>query len=150
MGEASSLAVKVIFLTLVVGIFMVVEFDAYINRAMMTSEFNANRSATQGSLYDLQDKYNEHEELTSVEMLNSWIINFVDTHSIKYEKVELLFHKIETDPPVYMVTVKGFENDYAYLDKQAYFEYLSSATIITDEIDLEIEHLEEVEEFENE
>lgn len=127
------LAVKIIVGTFITMILILASLDVYLNRTMMTMNFHSNRASSQGSLYDVQDKYNNNEELTSVEMLNNWIINFIDTHGIDYEKVNLKFHRIETDPPVYIVTVEGYEDEYTYLSGNAYFEYTSATTIIEEE-----------------
>lgn len=107
--------------------------DIFKNQEMIQGEFEANRLATQGSLRDLQEKYNNNEELTSVEMLNTWLTNFVNAHGITYEKLKLGFVQIETDPPLYLVTVEGYKDDYALLSGEAYVKYTSGATIISKE-----------------
>lgn len=107
--------------------------DIYKNQEMIQSEFESNRSANQGSLLDLQEKYNNNETLSTVEMLNAWLINFVDTHGLAYENVRLGFIQIESDPPLYLVKVEGFEEDYAILSRDAYVKYVSGAMIITDD-----------------
>lgn len=107
--------------------------DIFKNQEMLQNEFESNRLATQGSLLDLQEKYNNNEELTSVEMLNAWLINFVNAHGITYEKLKLGFVQIETDPPLYLVTVEGYKDEYALLSGEAYVRYTSGATIITKE-----------------
>lgn len=127
------LAVKVIVGAFIVGTLLFASLDIYLNRTMMTTQFYTNRASSQGGLYDVQGKYNDNETLTSVEMLNNWLIDFIDTHGIEYEKVNLKFHKIETEPPVYLVTVEGYEDEYTYLDGNAYFQYTSGTTIITED-----------------
>ena len=112
---------------------MLMSLDIYKNQQMQQSEFEATRSANQGSLLDLQEKYNNNETLTTVEMLNAWLINFIDTHGLAYEKVRLGFVQIEADPPLYLVTVEGYEEDYAILGQEAYVRYTSGAMIISDE-----------------
>ena len=107
--------------------------DIFKNQEMLQNEFESNRLATQGSLLDLQEKYNSNEELTSVEMLNAWLTNFVNAHGITYEKLKLGFVQIETDPPLYLVTVEGYKDEYALLSGEAYVRYTSGATIITKE-----------------
>lgn len=107
--------------------------DIFKNQEMLQNEFESNRLATQGSLLDLQEKYNNNEELTSVEMLNAWLTNFVNAHGITYEKLKLGFVQIETDPPLYLVTVEGYKDEYALLSGEAYVRYTSGATIITKE-----------------
>ena len=107
--------------------------DIFKNQEMIQSEFEANRLATQGSLRDLQEKYNDNEELSSVEMLNTWLTNFVNAHGITYEKLKLGFVQIETDPPLYLVTVEGYKDEYALLSGEAYVKYTSGATIISKE-----------------
>ena len=107
--------------------------DIFKNQEMLQNEFESNRLATQGSLLDLQEKYNNNEELTSVEMLNAWLTNFVNAHGISYEKLKLGFVQIETDPPLYLVTVEGYKDEYALLSGEAYVRYTSGATIITKE-----------------
>ena len=107
--------------------------DIFKNQEMLQNEFESNRLATQGSLLDLQEKYNNNEELTSVEMLNAWLTNFVNAHGITYEKLKLGFVQIETDPPLYLVTVEGYKDEYALLSGEAYVRYISGATIITKE-----------------
>ena len=107
--------------------------DIFKNQEMLQNEFESNRLATQGSLLDLQEKYNNNEELTSVEMLNAWLTNFVNAHGITYEKLKLGFVQIETDPPLYLVTVEGYKDEYALLSGDAYVRYTSGATIITKE-----------------
>ena len=107
--------------------------DIFKNQEMLQNEFESNRLATQGSLLDLQEKYNNNEELTSVEMLNAWLTNFVNAHGMTYEKLKLGFVQIETDPPLYLVTVEGYKDEYALLSGEAYVRYTSGATIITKE-----------------
>ena len=107
--------------------------DIFKNQEMLQNEFESNRLATQGSLLDLQEKYNNNEELTSVEMLNAWLTNFVNAHGITYEKLKLGFVQIETDPPLYLVTVEGYKDEYALLSGEAYVRYTSGATIISKE-----------------
>ena len=101
--------------------------DIFKNQEMLQNEFESNRLATQGSLLDLQEKYNNNEELTSVEMLNAWLTNFVNAHGITYEKLKLGFVQIETDPPLYLVTVEGYKDEYALLSGEAYVRYTSGA-----------------------
>ena len=107
--------------------------DIFKNQEMLQNEFESNRLATQGSLLDLQEKYNNNEELTSVEMLNAWLTNFVNAHGITYEKLKLGFVQIETDPPLYLVTVEGYKDEYALLSGEAYVRYTSGAMIISKE-----------------
>lgn len=106
--------------------------DLYVNKTMMTHVFYT-RGSAQTSLYDIQDKYNNNEAITSVEMLNNWLIDFIDKQGIDYEEVRLKFHKIETEPPVYLVTVEGYEDEYAFINGTAYFEYTTGTTLITEE-----------------
>jgi len=125
--------IRAIGLVIIVFSLIFVSLDLFKNQEMIQSEFESNRLATQGSLRDLQEKYNNNEELTSVEMLNAWLTNFVNAHGITYEKIKLGFVQIETDPPLYLVTIEGYENEYAILKNEAYVQYTSGATIITDD-----------------
>lgn len=125
--------VRVIGLVIIVFFLIFTSMDLFKNQEMIQSEFESNRLATQGSLRDLQEKYNNNEELTTVEMLNAWITNFVNAHGITYEKLKLGFVQIETDPPLYLVTIEGYEDEYAILSGDAYVRYTSGATIISKE-----------------
>ena len=137
------LAVKVICGAIITMWLFFMQLDMNISKQMMTSEFFSNRSSSQGSLYEIQDKYNNREEITTVEMLDNWIINFINTHGVDYEQVNLLFHQIETDPPTYLVTVEGYVDEYAILSGEAYFEYTSGTSLISSERKPEIEEPEE-------
>ena len=125
--------VRVVGLIIIVFYLIFTSMDLFKNQEMIQSEFESNRLATQGSLRDLQEKYNNNEELSSVEMLNTWLTNFVNAHGITYEKLKLGFVQIETDPPLYLVTVEGYEDEYAILSGEAYVRYTSGATIISKE-----------------
>ena len=125
--------VRVVGLIIIVFYLIFTSMDLFKNQEMSQSEFESNRLATQGSLRDLQEKYNNNEELSSVEMLNTWLTNFVNAHGITYEKLKLGFVQIETDPPLYLVTVEGYEDEYAILSGEAYVRYTSGATIISKE-----------------
>lgn len=125
--------IKVIGLVIIVFFLIFTSMDLFKNQEMIQAEFESNRLATQGSLKDLQEKYNNNEEISSVEMLNIWLTNFVNAHGITYEKLKLGFVQIETDPPLYLVTIEGYENEYAILSGDAYARYTSGATIISKE-----------------
>ena len=127
------MAIRLIGLVVIVFTLIFASLDLFKNQEMIQSEFESNRLATQGSLRDLQEKYNNNEELSSVEMLNTWLTNFVNAHGIAYEKLKLGFVQVETDPPLYLVTVEGYEDEYAYLSGEAYARYTSGATIISKE-----------------
>jgi len=125
--------VKLIGIICITLSLILMSLDIYKNQQMIQSEFESNRSANQGSLLDLQEKYNNNETLTTVEMLDAWLVNFINTHGLAYEKVRLGFVQIESDPPLYLVTVEGYEEDYAILGQEAYVKYTSGAMIITDD-----------------
>lgn len=125
--------VKVLGILCITLSLLFMSLDIYKNQQMIQSEFESNRSANQGSLLDLQEKYNNNETLSTVEMLNAWLVNFINTHGLAYENVRLGFVQMESDPPLYLVTIEGYEDDYAILTKDAYVRYTSGAMIITDD-----------------
>jgi len=106
-------------------------FDMNLNQSMKQNLFESIRSANQNALYDVQDDYNNQEVLTTPMMLEAWLIDFAGSEDLKYKDLVINFVQLETEPPLYLVYVKGYKDKYAVISEDAYAAYYSSTTIIT-------------------
>ena len=126
--------------TILIIIFLVLNFtfmtlDFEHNSNMKQSIFEATRAANQNSLYELQDKYDTYEEITTSEMLEKWLINFCNNNSLNFDKINVSFVQIETDPvPLYLVNIEGQKGAYAIIkNKDAIAEFYNGAMLIEKE-----------------
>ena len=99
---------------------------------MKQETFEAVRSANQNGLKEYLNDYNQYELFTTAEMLEKWIVNFVNANSLNYKELNIGFVKLETDPPLYLVTIEGYKDQYAVLTKDAYVRYTSGTLIVSD------------------
>lgn len=63
--------------------------DVNKNQTLKQDSFETIRSANQNALLDLQDKYNDYEELNTPAMVEEWLVNFVNNNNINWEDVEI-------------------------------------------------------------
>jgi len=107
--------------------------DFNINASMKQNLFESVRAANQNSLISLESKYGNREILTTCQMIETWLCEFASDRDLNYKEVEIDFVQVETEPPLYLVNVKGFVDKYAIVSEDAYAEYFSGATIISKE-----------------
>jgi len=100
---------------------------------MKHSLFETVRAANQNSLLSLQQDYEKGKSLTTPQMLEEWISQFVTQNSLNYNSITLGFVQLETDPPLYLVTAEGKKNNYTIIQDQAYVRYTSGTLLIHDE-----------------
>ena len=125
--------VGIYMLGLIIILFSIVfgMFDMNLNSSMKQNLFESVRSANQDALYDLQDDYNNRRVLTTEKMLEAWLIDFAKSAGLPYKELVINFVQIETDPPLYLVYVEGYKENYVIISGEAYAAYHSGATIIT-------------------
>jgi len=127
-------AVKALGMIVFIFLLVFLCFDLNRNSTMKQTEYESTRSANQGSLKGLQKKYNNYETITTAEMLEEWLVNFIDTYGLEYESVKIGFVQINSEPAYYLVTIEGYEK-YAIITKDAYVKYSTGAMIVTKDED---------------
>ena len=93
--------------------------------------FESIRAANQNSLYEIQDQYDNYEEITTVEMLDKWIINFCNNNSINMEEMKISFIMVSNDPvPLYLVNINGVNGKYISVNAKTIASYYYGALLI--------------------
>ena len=127
--DVSVIALIFVFLTFQFSFIM---FDFQHNQNMKQDIFSNIRTANQNALLQVQNDYNEYKELTENAMLEAWLENFVKQNNLDFNDIELGFVQIETDPPLFLVTVEGAHGDYRVINKQALVSYVNGTMIISE------------------
>ena len=110
--------------------FLFFEVDIHRHTQMQQDLFEALRAANQNGLIALKKDAKEQNVITEGRMLKEWLMAFLSNNSLDFEDIEVVFHTLNTDPPLYVVSVRGYQGAYAIISKEAYFEVTSAATII--------------------
>lgn len=127
------------FLVIVMFIFSFLMVDVDSNVQMKTDAYESVRAANQNALLDLQDKYDEYDELNTPAMVEEWLANFLSKNNIAWKEITINFVQIETDPPAYLMSVEGHkQSGYAIIkggaaNDNAIVKFSSGATIISDD-----------------
>lgn len=106
-------------------------FDMNLNNSMKQNLFESVRATNQNALFALQDDYNNLRQLTTPRMLEEWLIAFAKNRDLSYTDLVVNFVQIENEPPLYLVYVEGYKEQYAILSEEAYAAYYSGSTLIT-------------------
>lgn len=106
--------------------------DVNKNQTIKQESFEALRAAVQNGLLEVEDAYDNYEVLTTAQMLEQWLLGFVNNHSLDYKDLTIGFVRIEAEPPYYLVKIEGYVNDYALLTTDAYVQYTSGAMIVSE------------------
>ena len=106
-------------------------FDVNLNSSMKQNLFESVRAANQNALIEMQEGYNQRDVITTPMMLDLWLCDFAKSADLEYEDLEINFVQIETEPPLYLVYVEGYKENYAVFAGDANASYFSGATIIT-------------------
>lgn len=126
--------IKTFFLLILIATFSFLMLDFNSNISMKSDTYESTRAANQNALLDLQENYDNYEELNTPAMVERWLSNFLKNENIPWKDIEISFIQIETDPPTYLMEVKGHNKaNYAIVRKDAYVEFTSGTTLITDE-----------------
>ena len=126
------LGLIILLFTLVFGM-----FDVNVNSSMKQNLYESVRSANQNALLELEAKYQEGEELTTIEMLEEWLSEFAQNNDLSYSELKINFVQMETEPPVYLVYIEGHKDQYKVLGSgtmDAFVKYHSGSTLITDDV----------------
>lgn len=131
-GAVMSTAINSLISVVIIFCLTFVLFD--INRASQMKQiiYENSRAASQNSLLELQSKINKNEIITSSMMLERWLVNFVDNNVTNIKQLEISFIKVETEPQLYLVKIKGNSSAYMFLTESAYNEYMVGTTIIVE------------------
>lgn len=116
--------------------------DLQRNQNMKSDTFESVRVANQNGLYDIRDKYSHYDEITTSEMLESWLINFCNTNRLDYSDIKVTFSLIETEPiPLYLckVEAKDAESYRILKGKEPMVSYYNGTMLIPDEGEPDIE-----------
>lgn len=105
--------------------------DFNLNASMKQNLFESVRAANQEALYTLEENYDNRQILTSAQMIETWLMEFASSKDLNYKEIQINFLQLETEPPLYLVYAKGFNDKYVIVSSDAYAEYFSGATIIT-------------------
>lgn len=131
--------IKVFFFLIIIVLFSFLMLDFSSNISMKSDAYESTRAANQNALLDLQENYDNYEELNSPAMIERWLTNFLKNENISWKDVEIGFIQMENDPPTYLMEIKGHKKTaYAVVRKDAYVEFTSGTTLITDEVENEI------------
>lgn len=128
------LAVTVLIVLFLVFSFTFGLLDFNHNSDMKDSLFHATRAANQNALYELQDQYDNYQEITTAEMLERWLINFCDNNSLHFDDIEISFVQIETEPiPLYLVYIEGYKDSYImFRSNESLGRFYNGAMILPD------------------
>ncbi|MDD2591848.1 MAG: hypothetical protein PHP11_03335 [Erysipelotrichaceae bacterium] len=128
-----SIAISALVFVVLVFSLTLALFD--INKDMQLKQvlYENTRAANQNSLIELANDYKYEGPLTTAAMLERWLINFVDNNLEDIDELTIEFAHISTDPPLYLVRVKGKSSANAYLNAELYEQVISGTTIITDD-----------------
>ena len=111
--------------------FTFIMFDYQHNQHMKQDIFSTIRTANQNALLQLKDEYDEYKELTENGMLEAWLENFVKQNNLNFDDIELGFVQLETDPPLFLVTIEGGHGEYGTIKQSALVSYINGAMIIS-------------------
>lgn len=89
------------------------------------------RAANQNSFLEISEDYKNNEVISTSLMLEKWLTNFFDDNLSEVEELEINFSMISTEPPLFLVSVKGKSSANAYLSAELYADIISGTTIIT-------------------
>lgn len=104
--------------------------DVNAANSSLQNQFESVRDANQSALYTVQEDYNQRKVLTTPQMMEAWLTSFLTDRDLRYEDITLNFVQIETDPPLFLVSVEGYRDDYMILTKDAVTGYYSGSTIL--------------------
>lgn len=129
-----SVPIRTFFFLIMIFVFSFIMMDFNSNLRMKEDAYESVRAANQDALLDLQENYNNYEELNTAAMVERWLANFVNNEDLTWKEIQINFVQIETDPPAYLMQVKGTKKTgYAIVKKDAYINFHSGSTIITDD-----------------
>ncbi|MEA5027134.1 MAG: hypothetical protein VB012_05725 [Erysipelotrichaceae bacterium] len=127
-----SIAISALIFVMVIFSFTFVLFDINSAGKLRQILFENTRAATQSGLAEVHEQYNDGDSISSMRMLELWLANFVDQNLGTIDELEISFSRIETEPPLYLVAVKGKRSAQAYISADFYDEVISGSTIISD------------------
>ena len=128
--------IKAFFILILIATFSFLMLDFNSNISMKSDAYESTRAANQNALLDLQENYDNYEELNTPAMVERWLVNFLKNENIPWKDIDISFIQIENDPPTYLLEVKGHnKSKYAIVGKEAYVEFSSGTTLITDDRD---------------
>ena len=106
-------------------------FDANLNNTMKQDLYESVRAANQNALIALEQDYKNSISLTTAGMIESWLAEFALNNALDYETLRISFVQVETEPPLYLMYVEGFKDEYVVVSGDAYAAFYSGTTIIT-------------------
>lgn len=126
-----SIAISALTFVIVIFSFTLSLFD--INKQMELKQVISEntRAANQNSLLEISEDYKNNEVISTSLMLEKWLTNFFDDNLSEVEELEINFSMISTEPPLFLVSVKGKSSANAYLSAELYADIISGTTIIT-------------------
>lgn len=126
-----SIAISALTFVIVIFSFTLSLFD--INKQMELRQVISEntRAANQNSLLEISEDYKNNEVISTSLMLEKWLTNFFDDNLSEVEELEINFSMISTEPPLFLVSVKGKSSANAYLSAELYANIMSGTTIIT-------------------
>ena len=119
------LSVRALTFIILICLFILLVSDIERIENSKENQYQAVRAANQNSLIQLQQSGIASEE----EMLERWIKNYCLSTDNTLDSVEIVFNVINSDPPCYVVSIKGTEK-YAFVSRQLYTSFTSAATIV--------------------
>lgn len=128
-----SQSLKAMLFFILIFMFTFLLFDVNKNLGLKQDAYETIRASNQNALLDLEDKYNDYEELNTPAMLEQWLVNFINNNNIKWEDIEIEFIQLETDPPLYLVGIEGYKESYTIVNKRTYIRFHNGSTIISKE-----------------
>jgi len=99
------LKVFAIFIFLTMLIF--VQGNIYIRSNTKEEIFNNSRQANYDAVDSTLEKINNYELVTQHELLENWLMTFIENNDLSVEDVVLKFGILSTDPQVIVVAVTG-------------------------------------------
>lgn len=126
-----SIAISALTFVIVIFSFTLSLFD--INKQMELRQVISEntRAANQNSFLEISEDYKNNEVISTSLMLEKWLTNFFDDNLSEVEELEINFSMISTEPPLFLVSVKGKSSANAYLSAELYADIISGTTIIT-------------------
>lgn len=107
--------------------------DLQHNSTLKQDIFTSIRAANQNGLEVIKREYEEYEEITSAQMMEEWLRSFTDNTNIDFNELKLNFIEVQSEPPVFLVSVEGQQGRYVVIRDEALARHYSGALIVQED-----------------
>ncbi|MEA5017833.1 MAG: hypothetical protein VB009_03840 [Erysipelotrichaceae bacterium] len=128
-----SVAISALVFVILIFSMTITLFDINKNMQLRQIIHENTRAATHNSLLELSNQYQDNKPISTMAMLEAWLVNFVDDNVVDISELVIEFIKINEDPPLFLVNVKGKSSASAFLTAELYSKIISGTMIIADD-----------------